>query len=285
MPDFSLNDYAPDPAFPCHIEEMTCTGDVPLHGHRDFTEIVFVRGGSALHRSGVEEYLLRRGDVLVADEGAVHGFFQPRDFRLCFLRFRLDALIPPQADLLLSPGFRALFLPQGRGADAPRRLLHPESAAWHRLETALDAALEEYRRQQPGYRTCLQGQLTAMLVHLARLFEAQGPAQAASGGAERALAYLEDHFTEEIALSELARIAGISPRHLDRVFSETYRLTPRAYMTRLRMARAKTMLGTDRPITEIAFDCGYADSNYFSQVFRRYTGMTPQQYRRGAKGK
>ena len=95
-----------------------------------------------------------------------------------------------------------------------------------------------------------------------------------------ALAYLEDHYTEEIPLAELARVAGVSPRHLDRVFAQAFHFTPRAYIARLRMARARALLRTDRPITEIAFDCGYADSNYFSQVFRRHTGMSPQQYRR-----
>ena len=143
----------------------------------------------------------------------------------------------------------------------------------------MDAVLAEIRQQRPGWKTCLRGWLQMTLLQLCRLSVGQSGALP-GGGAARALADLEDHYTEEIPLAELARVAGVSPRHLDRVFTQAFHFTPRAYIARLRMARARALLRTDRPITEIAFDCGYADSNYFSQVFRRHTGMSPQQYRR-----
>ena len=53
------------------------------------------------------------------------------------------------------------------------------------------------------------------------------------------------------------------------------------YLTTSRMTRAKELLaGTDRPITEIAFDVGYNDSNYFSTAFRKHEGISPSQYRK-----
>lgn len=272
-----LSVYAPEASFPCHAEETLHTADVSAHVHGDFTEITFVRGGSALCRSAAGECLIRRGDVLMAAEGSAHGFSQVRDLRLFTVRFRPDAMIPEHADIRQEPGFASLLLPAPR-QDALRRPLRPEGAAWLAMEDGMDAVLAELRQQRPGCRSCLQGWLLMTLVQLCRLYAR--PAETLPGsGAARALAYLEDHYTEEIPLAELARVAGVSPRHLDRVFSQAFHFTPRAYITRLRMARARALLRTDRPITEIAFDCGYADSNYFSQVFRRHAGMSPQQYR------
>ena len=83
-----LSVYAPEASFPCHAEETLHTADVSAHVHGDFTEITFVRGGSALCRSAAGECLVRRGDVLMAAEGSAHGFSQVRDLRLFTVRFR-----------------------------------------------------------------------------------------------------------------------------------------------------------------------------------------------------
>ena len=78
-------------------------------------------------------------------------------------------------------------------------------------------------------------------------------------------------------------MAKLSPRYFLRVFQETYHTTPKAYITQLRIAHARTLLThSEKPITEIAFDCGYSDSNYFSRVFKKITkqrrsGFAPRQ--------
>ena len=263
------------PSFPYQIRDAVFSGEAALPaGEGDFL-LLFVRGGSALCRDGRGECLLRRGDILLQPGAAA--LSQARDFRGVLLRFRMNELVPPASGLRLAPGFRALF------EEGVRRLIHPEADAWLPLESGLNDALAEYRRQLPGWQAFARGHLSALLIWLCRRYESAA-APAPSGAVARALSYLEDHCTEDIALPELARIAGVSPRHLDRAFRAECGLTPRAYMTRLRMARARVLLRSDRPITEIAFDCGYADSNYFSQVFRRHTGMSPQQYRRQSRG-
>jgi AraC-like DNA-binding protein len=59
-------------------------------------------------------------------------------------------------------------------------------------------------------------------------------------------------------------------------------MTPIAYLNRYRITQAKRLLKeTDHTITQIAMDVGFSDSGYFSRVFRRETGMSPEAYRRG----
>ena len=265
-------------AFPYHIEERLIVQDGAPWGTGRDTVLLFVLGGSALHRVGAEEMLLRRGDILILGANGEGSFFQPRDFRVCAVRCRMDALLPPTADIRAAAGFQALF--QGPGK---RCTLHPDGDVFLRLEAGLKSALEEYRLKRPGYQTWLQGHWALTAAQLARLWE-EKRAPVTENGVALALAYIEDHYAEEIALPELARIAGISPRHFDRLFQAQCLMPPRAYITRLRLARARALLGTDRPITEIAFDCGYADSNYFARVFRKACGMSPQQYRQKMKG-
>ena len=91
---------------------------------------------------------------------------------------------------------------------------------------------------------------------------------------------MEAHMTEEMPLSALAAVAGVSTRQLDRLFVNRYQMTPRQYLISLRMARARALLAqTGRSVTDIAFECGYTDSNYFTRVFRKTQGQSPSRYR------
>ena len=60
-------------------------------------------------------------------------------------------------------------------------------------------------------------------------------------------------------------------------------MTCSTYLTTARMTKAKEFIaGTDRPITEIAFEVGYNNSNYFSTAFRKHEGISPSAYRKQA---
>ena len=97
------------------------------------------------------------------------------------------------------------------------------------------------------------------------------------------LAYMENHFTQPISLEYLSKLANISLRQFFRVFQETYHTTPKSYIAQLRVARARVMLAQSRkPITDIALDCGFSDSNYFARLFKKSYGMTPLQFRNSA---
>lgn len=97
---------------------------------------------------------------------------------------------------------------------------------------------------------------------------------------------MEQHFTEEIAVSELAELSGYSERQFLRLFHAIFRSTPNNYLTNLRIRRAKLLLvQTSLSVTDIAAQCGYADRNYFARLFKKHTDMTPTEFRTIEKGK
>jgi len=81
---------------------------------------------------------------------------------------------------------------------------------------------------------------------------------------------IEDHLTESISVPRLATQAGMSVRSLHRQFRAAIGQTPQEYATKQRMVRAKELLagGTSARIAEIAAQCGFEGSNYFSRLFR-----------------
>ncbi|MCB1065810.1 MAG: AraC family transcriptional regulator [Verrucomicrobiae bacterium] len=99
---------------------------------------------------------------------------------------------------------------------------------------------------------------------------------------DRAVAWLRDHFREPIAVTELARIAGMSLRQFNRRFREAFGTNPRDFLIKTRVqAACEAMRNTESPIAEIAVDLGFYDQSSFTQHFRRHMGMTPLQYRKG----
>ena len=95
------------------------------------------------------------------------------------------------------------------------------------------------------------------------------------------LRYLNDHFEEEIDWDALAARFEIPLRTLSRKITDVTGMPPNSYLLRVRLCRAMRMLKeTDKTVTEIAFACGFNDSNYSTSRFHREIGTTPLKYRR-----
>jgi AraC-like DNA-binding protein len=96
-----------------------------------------------------------------------------------------------------------------------------------------------------------------------------------------AMAYLHEHFAEPISRPDLARHVGITEDYLTFCFRQELGTTPIEYLHRYRVNQAKRLLkNSQESITKIAMDVGFSDSGYFSRIFRRETGMSPEVFRR-----
>ena len=99
-----------------------------------------------------------------------------------------------------------------------------------------------------------------------------------------ATAYLEEHSAEPLQISDLVHHLGFSRARIFDLFKAGTGMTPNDYLLRCRVRNARKLLAeSDRPVTDVALDVGFASSQYFSQVFKKYTGMTPSHYRVGQR--
>ena len=97
---------------------------------------------------------------------------------------------------------------------------------------------------------------------------------------------LHDQGTGRVTLTELSRCAGRHPVQISRQFHRHFGCTISAYLRRIRIARAQSLLahgGLD--IAEIALACGFSDQSHFTNAFRRLAGMPPHRYRQELSGK
>jgi len=95
---------------------------------------------------------------------------------------------------------------------------------------------------------------------------------------------MEHSFALPYSADRYAALLNISPDRFNHLFKEAVGIPPHAYVTALRMRNAKSLLeNTALPVGKISEKCGYDNPLYFTQAFRRHTGMTPTAYRAAHK--
>ena len=96
---------------------------------------------------------------------------------------------------------------------------------------------------------------------------------------QRAAELMQDDSASPLSLSQLSAVAGLTPSHFVRAFSQHYGMTPHAYLLDRRIRHARTLLKQGQPLAEVALASGFADQAHFQRQFKRRVAATPGQYR------
>jgi signal transduction histidine kinase/AraC-like DNA-binding protein len=144
---------------------------------------------------------------------------------------------------------------------------------------------EDMARLNRGVATVLSKGLFSVEETLAHVDAALERTRDLSVQAQRlvrqAMAYIHEHYADAISRADLARHVALSEDYLTACFRQELGVTPIAYINRYRVHQAKRLLADPgKSITEIALEVGFSDSGYFSRVFRREVGLSPEAYRR-----
>jgi AraC family transcriptional regulator len=94
-----------------------------------------------------------------------------------------------------------------------------------------------------------------------------------------AMALIDERFREPLPLAAVAKSVGVHPVHLARTFRRVHQMTFGAYVRQLRVDFARSQLVGPAGLSEIAYAAGFCDQSHFSRCFKRYTGLTPAEYR------
>ncbi len=96
------------------------------------------------------------------------------------------------------------------------------------------------------------------------------------------VAYIKSHYEQKLTLAHLAKVSGYSVPHFKSVFRSEMGCSPIAYLNRFRIGRATDLLRSGMfTVAEAADACGFENVYYFSNAFKKLTGMTPGECRRG----
>src|SRR5699024_3690688 len=122
--------------------------------------------------------------------------------------------------------------------------------------------------------------LSQLLLIIARGEKNTGKIDANALRAERLRDYIDSHYYDWIHAEDLAARLGMSTRHMNTIFKETYQLTPIQYLTEVRVGLAKKMLAeSDKDIASICFEVGFESISTFYRAFKNNTSISPNKFR------
>jgi len=274
--------FGPD-GFPIAVERRDPQEPFGLHAH-EFAEIVIVTGGSGIHITGEDSWQLSAGDTFVIGGSRPHDYVNMEDLRLINILFDQGDLSLELKDLPSLPGYHALFHlePTWRKRHEFKSRLRLSQKDLSLAVALVERLDDELQRRAAGFGFLATAVFMQLVGHLSRCYDRSRNADSrALLRIAQTIAYLETSYACDVKLAELVDIAGMSRRSFLRAFEAATGSTPIDYLIQLRLARAATLLrSTTQTITDVAFQVGFQDSNYFSRQFRQRHGMSPTAYRR-----
>lgn len=144
--------------------------------------------------------------------------------------------------------------------------------------------LTERQKQEFGYEMAVRAYVSQVLLWFIRAWNCQRDAAAIDESTlsrlQTAMQFISEHLDEPLNLGEVAACLGMGESTFSRFFAKAAGTSFPAYVRSLRLNRAAAMLiDSDRSVTEVALDAGFATASYLILCFRRQYGMTPAKFR------
>ncbi|XEC93024.1 helix-turn-helix domain-containing protein [Paenibacillus tarimensis] len=258
---------------------------LPCHWHEEL-EIIHVVRGSAQFKIDDFSFDLQEGESLLVGSGQLHsGFsFFGEGCGYMAIVFHLNILYSQSSDAcqesFVEPLQNGLF-------QLPVRFQH-QAQKENQLTTLILRMVEAYETKWPGYQLAIKGclyLLFSMLLQnrmLLRQSSASPPLfQKKQIQIKNVLQYIEEHYSRDIYIDELASLLSLSRSHFCRVFKDFTGFTPMDYLNLYRVNKAADLLKTEGcMVIDAALQTGFDNLSHFTNTFKKYMQCTPSAYKR-----
>ena len=256
---FDERDYRRDGEF-CRSE---------IHFHRQ-VEIFRLLEGSVVCSVNTDAFHVESGGILVIPPRMPHSsvYSDPKNSRMVI-----------NCDMsLLSPELEA-------AVDVPFGI-EPRPEQKQEIDALFRKIQKEYHSGDKHAEAALLSSISLLLILLLRAKPDRKTICVQDDFVEKAISYIHRNYAGRIRITEAARFCGVSAGHLSRTFKEKTNLPFNEFVLiyRLRQAEIRLLDYPSKSISEIAYSCGFNDSNYFSGCFKKQYGITPTQFRSGYRG-
>lgn len=232
----------------------------PKHCHSLY-EIYYLEQGICHYRIEGNLFKMEQGDIIFIPKGQIHKtFYEEVHSRL---------LINCSEEYLENAKFTQAFV--YRNAKYSQDIY----AIMKKIE-------QEYLRDDKFSQNLIKGYMQQLLALVYRTENEYKNIRRQNRYVKAALDILESDFDTAISLGALAEKFEISAEHFSRIFKKETGLGFNEYLSILRLKKAESILKKDQTvrISEVAFSCGFNDSNYFCEKFKKVYGTSPLKFRK-----
>jgi len=242
----------------------------PRHAHEGYVIGIIEAGAEAFHYRGAL-HTAPAGSIVLINPDTVHTGHAADDAGWTYrMMYPAEALLKTLAGQMAGRPVDAPYFPDPVIFDPPL------ARDIRRLHRTLETGASTIERQHL---------FMATMARLITRHAGNRPPSPKTGGDHRAVrqikTYLVEHHADNIGLAHLARLTGLSPYYLTRLFTKATGMPPHAYLTQVRIFRAKQLLRQGFTLSETAVATGFSDQSHLSRHFKRLVGVTPGRYATG----
>ena len=233
--------------------------------YHDTYEIYFLKEGRCNYFIDDRAYEVESGDLVLIPEGIIHRTIYRENSRCRLLiNFPRD-ILSPAVSMALS------------GVD----FLYRNPSVTEKIEEIFLKIESEYERADAISDEAIACYVTELILLVLRNQKGREIVIGGESYIEEAVKYMQENYMHPVSLSALARIASVSSEHFSRTFKKETGFGFNEFLTLIRLQKAEYMLKneTGKSVAEIAYACGFNDSNYFSYKFKKAYGYPPTQSR------
>ena len=236
------------------------------HYHASF-ELYYMKEGKCNYFIDDCLYTVSAGDVMLIPEGIIHRTNYPNaPHTRMLINFEKDFIAPEIFAAALSLGY-----------------YYGNKAMKQKIEAIFSNIEREYERNDEMSLHALRTYTEELFLLMIRNGGREQDAREGGSAVECAVKHIKENYMNDVRLSTLAEKLSVSPEHLSRIFKKDTGFGFSEYLTLYRLQRAEKMLFNEpgRSVGEIAYLCGFNDSNYFSYRFKEKYGIPPTKARSG----
>ncbi len=255
-------------------EEHSQKHSILPHVHQDYMELYFVYRGSGRYMVNNRYYELNQGDIVICNANTLHGE-RPSDeraIRSCSIGLK-DVFIDDFPENCLVSEDETPVISTG--------LLEEQTASLFRTVNLLAADRMHLSD------TCTSLSISLLLLTCDMLLSRRKNAVRSGrtcSPASLTQAYIDEHYHEQLTLSELGRELNMSEYYLAHCFKDEYHIPPMQYMMERRIGEAQQLLiNTELPAGDISEALGFSSVSHFNAMFRKYVGIPPGKFRKSMK--
>lgn len=241
--------------------------------------LFYVLDGKGKIKTEEQVYDMNKGDALIINAG--HPYEQIVDENISYLAVNFDFSfnfktrtipIPPsviKSDVLENVTF----------TDLGCLNTYMYRPAIFSIQKTLRKMLDEYTKKMPHFEIVCSSLMTSALSEIVR-DRSENTNKGKKLNIEEIILYIQEHYTENLTNTELAKIFHFHPNYISEVFRKILGKSLHQYVMEVRISNAISMLETGKmSISEIASETGFYDSSYFSRYFKKITGVSPKVYK------
>lgn len=249
---------------------------VQLHSHTFFELLYCCNSCGAEYLVGPERYRLQRGDIIFIPPGISHRPLLPEDMSEPYERYVL------WLSMEFMEQYAQLFPYPFSEKQAHIGLLRTAGTKWESLGEQFLNGVREAELRADGWEAAVLGNTMLLLTQVKRATDQRSARSLRAEKPElldRLMAHIEENYTGQINISDLAKQFYVSSSTVSHLFKEKMGISFYRYVTQRRLIAAKTHIEKGLPMEETCTRSGFADYSSFYRAFKQEFGISPRQYR------